>query len=213
MISDTSITSSGSLAWYYWTGSSTSTSTSTSGTTMTGEPWYYWINDSTAATTTATRDYIYTQWVSEPVIIHETQAEIYARQVQAEEARKKREAKLEEQRRRRAAAKKKSFALLRKFLTRAQWQQLENHGFFQMIGESGARYEIHDHGNMGNVIAVDFKKLVRENRVPERILHGKHRQALCAHPEKNLPQGDVMLSQMLALQHNEQEFLKKANLH
>lgn len=157
----------------------------TSGTASTSSSnvWYYWSTDTTTGITSTTAV---------------TSGDVYWLWMQRPVVSREYEQEHREAHRKYLAAKEKSLKLLRLFLNAEQWECLEKNGFFTMIGASGARYEIHNDSHIGNVIAVDFK--------------GKKRQALCAHPRKDLPQADVMLAQMLALQCDEEAFLEKANL-
>lgn len=191
-------------SWHYWA-DCTSTSTTT-------DTWNTW-NDSGTSTDTSWYSWVTTSDSNE-IVQHKyyEQRESEAERLAREERLVAREERLEAQRERtrlvnekREAVKKRALDLLHSILSEKQKRTLEKKGFFEIIGQSGKRYQIKDTGSMGNVIAVDF--------------HGKNKkQRICAHPKLyngkgSIPQGDVMLGQMMALQHDEKQFLKVANLH
>ena len=73
-----------------------------------------------------------------------------------------------------------------------------------VVGSEGNRYRLHvsRYGTVGNV-----EWLKRNGHVGGRI---------CAHPSlsrENLPMGDVVLAQMLAITTDEREFMRIANIH
>ncbi len=76
--------------------------------------------------------------------------------------------------------------LLRQWLTPAQWKQFVARGYFDVVGShSGRRYRIYS-GSAMNVCELG------EN--------GRVRRGLCFLPVGELPVGDVMLAQKLALE-------------
>jgi hypothetical protein len=76
--------------------------------------------------------------------------------------------------------------LLREWLTPAQRQQLASRGHFEVVGShTGRRYRIYSGAAM-NVCELDD--------------HGRVRRGLCFLPVGELPTGDVMLAQKLALE-------------
>jgi hypothetical protein len=89
--------------------------------------------------------------------------------------------------------------LLEGFLSEEQKLELEAHGRFHVTGSKGRRYCIHTSGQAGNV---DLLK-------PD----GSLQASLCAHPGGALPDGDAWLMQMLELRHDEDHFLRTANVH
>jgi len=169
--------------------------------------WYVWTTTSGGSTTatTATEARCYIDGPSMDDQIH-VQREL--------ERRYRNEREQAEYKRRRIEAERKSLELLRQFLTKEQWDCLEKEGFIVVMGASGAQYEIYDDSYMGNVISVDFGQHVDAGRVSGELKKRGNlaRQALCAHPNESLPQGDVMLAQKLALETNDTEFIQKANL-
>jgi|SRR5262245_12534794 len=93
-------------------------------------------------------------------------------------------------------AEHKAIGLLKERLTPKQCEQLEKHQYFDVIGgNSGKTYRIHEGWGM-NVAEL-------KDGVPVA--------GLCFVPEGNLPAGDVMLGQKLALQSCEQAVLAIAS--
>lgn len=92
-----------------------------------------------------------------------------------------------------AHAKELLFSLLSPEQIR-QWKR--NKRFYLYVGDN--KYCIKA-GRIGNVALVSGNN---------RIL-----QTYCCHPVDNVPPEDCVVAQMLMLQHNEQEFLKMANVH
>ena len=87
--------------------------------------------------------------------------------------------------------------LLQESLSPAQREQHERFGYFDVVGgNTGKRYRI-KYGFQLNVALLD-------NR-------GRTNAVLCFAPEGNLPAGDVMLAQKLALELFETDTLKIAN--
>lgn len=87
--------------------------------------------------------------------------------------------------------------LLREWLSPGQIDQLDAHGYFDVIGNrTGKRYRI-SYGSCANVREVDRT--------------GRPVSGLCFLPEGNLAAGDVMLAQKIALETSEYEALAKAN--
>jgi hypothetical protein len=99
----------------------------------------------------------------------------------------------------RRAAHARARLLLGEFLDEEQKAELEVHGRFHVTGSRGRRYCIRAQGQMGNV------DLLASN--------GEVQATLCAHPRDNLPEGDAWLMQMIELRHDEEHFLRTANVH
>lgn len=89
--------------------------------------------------------------------------------------------------------------LLESRLSAEQRTELAQHGYFHVVGSRGRRYRIRAQGVNGNVEWVDN----------DGVVLGR----LCAHPSGSLPHADYWLAQMLALQHDEDAFLRVANVH
>lgn len=91
----------------------------------------------------------------------------------------------------------RSLRLLRETLSPEQREQHEKHGYFEVVGgETGRRYRIRT-GVQLNVELLDIR--------------GRPVGELCFMPEGELPVGDVMLAQKIALELFEQDALKVAN--
>jgi hypothetical protein len=91
----------------------------------------------------------------------------------------------------------KARALLRRWLSPAQLEQYEKMGHFEVVGsDSGKRYRIHRHPQM-NIEEIDER--------------GARVAFWCFVPEGNLPVGDIMLAQKIALETEERAALAIAN--
>lgn len=98
---------------------------------------------------------------------------------------------------RRRTAEEKGLTLLRQWLSPAQLAQYEKYGYFEVMGgESGKHYRI---------------RRTRQMNVDELDQHGVRTVSYCFGPEGELPIGDVMLAQKIALENNEQAALALAN--
>lgn len=87
----------------------------------------------------------------------------------------------------------RSIRLLREWLTPDQRAQFAHNGFFDAVGgETGQLYRIYPAASM-NVVLLDHRK--------------KESRGLCFLPRGELPVGDVMLAQKLALEQCELEVL------
>lgn len=92
----------------------------------------------------------------------------------------------------------RSLQLLRKWLSPAQRAQFAGKGYFEVIGgETGRQYRIYAGGST-NVCEVDEK--------------GYPTRGLCFMPRGDLPIGDVMLSQKIALECCENRALQVARM-
>ncbi len=97
----------------------------------------------------------------------------------------------------RRTAEEKGVALLKHWLSAAQLAQYEKYGYFEVMGgDSGKHYRI---------------RPSRQMNVDELDEHGVRTVAWCFGPEGELPIGDVMLAQKIALENNEQAALALAN--
>jgi hypothetical protein len=91
----------------------------------------------------------------------------------------------------------RAFRLLVDNLSATQRQQFARHGFFEVIGgKTGTTYRIRE-GHFLNVECLDAM--------------GRCSRVLCFGPEGNLPLGDVLLAQKLALELLEADALMVAN--
>jgi hypothetical protein len=97
----------------------------------------------------------------------------------------------------RRTALEKGLALLKQWLSPAQLAQYEKYGYFEVTGgDSGKRYRI---------------RRTHQMNVDELNEHGVRTVTWCFGPEGELPIGDVMLAQKIALENNEQSALSVAN--
>ena len=95
------------------------------------------------------------------------------------------------------AAEERALALLKQWLSPAQLAQYQKYGHFEVTGcHSGKRYRIRGSQQMN---------------VDELDEHGARTVALCFGPEGDLPIGDVMLAQKIALENDELAALAVAN--
>lgn len=168
------------------------------GATIYSDTWPIWCD---TATSTATTN-VWNTWVNCTIInttgITITQPQIIQRPATPEELRA-----LAAQRERYAThqatrdlAETKARILLFDNLTPRQQEDLKRIRAFFVEGSSGIRYRIR-HGRAGNVDAID-----RE---------GKIMYTLCAHPVEDLPDQDTMLAQKLMLEHDDLDFVRRAN--
>jgi hypothetical protein len=98
---------------------------------------------------------------------------------------------------RRRTAEEKGLTLLRQWLSPAQLAQYEKYGYFEVMGgESGKHYRI---------------RPTRQMNVDELDQHGARTAAWCFGPEGELPIGDVILAQKIALENDEMAALALAN--
>ena len=97
----------------------------------------------------------------------------------------------------RRTAEEKGLALLKQWLSPAQLTQYEKYHYFEVTGgDSGKHYRI---------------RPTRQMNVDELDQHGVRIAAWCFGPEGDLPIGDVMLAQKIALENNERAALALAN--
>ena len=97
----------------------------------------------------------------------------------------------------RRAAEERGLVLLKQWLSPAQLAQYEKHGYFELTGgDSGKRYRI---------------RPTHQMNVDELNERGVRTVSYCFGPEGELPIGDVMLAQKIALENNEQAALALAN--
>jgi hypothetical protein len=97
----------------------------------------------------------------------------------------------------RRTAEEKASALLKHWLSPVQVAQYEKYGYFEVTG-----------GNSGKHYRIRPK---RQMNVEELDQHGVRIAAWCFGPEGELPIGDFMLAQKIALENNEQAALAVAN--
>jgi hypothetical protein len=97
----------------------------------------------------------------------------------------------------RRTAEEKGLALLKQWLSPAQLTQYEKYHYFEVTGgDSGKHYRI---------------RPTRQMNVDELDQHGVRTVSYCFGPEGELPIGDVMLAQKIALENDEQAALALAN--
>ena len=122
-----------------------------------------------------------------------------AAQAEAAARAERRRVESEQAQARQQEATRKARALLDSFLSEQQRQQLQRQQFFEVIARgSRTRYRIHA-GAHGNIERLDSR--------------GRVVAKLCCHvKDHSLPDEDHMLIQRLMLEHNEDEFVKTANV-
>jgi len=190
-------------AWTVWCTSSCTNSTTT---TSSNNAWVSWVTDDSTTSTSTTTGTTWSTWNSvstnnappatnswRAVRREETEEERAERERRTEERR----LRLEEERKIREEAHERAEKLLLGFLDRKQRKDWVKGGRFYLYSGK-KRYRI-KRGRAGNVELVD-----RKGEVLERY---------CCHPVQHVPEADCALSQMLALQYNEEHFLKLANVH
>jgi len=194
------ILASTATTWVSWNTSSTGISTTNS-----SNPWSYWNNTLTNATTPGTAD-SWLLWqraqLRERYMVRQAPVETPEQRVERERLRAEQSARCAEAAAKealeRAAAESRAEVLLRNHLTDFQKKQLDTCGWFDVVGKSGTKYRI-QRGRSANVDVLDAQG---------RVTH-----ALCAHPSVSVPDPDTMLSQLLAIRHEEADFLRIANRH
>ena len=92
---------------------------------------------------------------------------------------------------------KRAEALLTAYLDEKQKKDLAEKNHFEVVDKSGKRYRI-KRGIAGNVFLLDEYR--------------KTKKKFCIHPIDSVPTADAMLSQLIWLKWNEEEFLKVANV-
>lgn len=178
--------------WY------TATSTTSANSLYLNTGWYpdnyryqpTWATATTNATTTWANDVVWQYWVDGTAQAFASVRPLVAPAPSAADL---------ERREQRQLASVRARALLENFLSDQQKAELEQQGYFHVVGSRGRLYRILARGQAGNV------ELLR----PDGMLQAR----LCAHPRNNLPNEDAWLAQMLELRSDENHFLRVANLH
>ncbi len=170
------------VIWSSWNGNITSETTAIS--TSANYTWRLWNNSITSGAT----DYIWNTWQDRPRsrIIHATPRPPQPDRWR-EEALKREEA--------RKLSKSRARKLLIENMTKAQREQYEKHGHFD-VKVNGKTYRIYQ-GTHGNVRQLDAK--------------GHTIESYCVQPS-GVPDEDAMLAQKLALELAPNEFFAKANV-
>jgi hypothetical protein len=137
-----------------------------------------------------------------PELTDEQRAQQAEAQAAAQRMRLERQAAQEAERERRATAEARATELLISLLPEDQKEYYRLNGQFEIIGSNGTRYRI-TRGIAGNIYWLDAE--------------GRVGGSLCCHApvgsgDRWMPTQDVMLGQMLALQTDEPDFLRVANL-
>jgi hypothetical protein len=189
----------------YYVPTWTSNNSSTIGTQVVWQNWNATITHPAVQWVTTTSN-IWQEWVSN---VHYDYQYQYQRPTPEEQraAREVYERQNRERLERRSAARARARVLLSEFLSDEQKAELERHGRFHVTGSRGRRYCIRAEGQSGNV---DLLK-------PD----GSVQARLCCHPRsipgepfyELVPEGDAWLVQMLEIRHDEDHFLRTANVH
>lgn len=186
--------------------------TTTSSSTMTTQIWPLWVNQTGNSTiiapqngyitTAVSPNQIWTQWVNQTQAYTYSPQYTYTQVVETPEQIAERHQREDERRQRRVAARARARTLLGEFLNDEQKAELERHGRFHVVGSKGRRYCIRAEGQSGNV---DLLK-------PDGSIQAR----LCCHPRTSdgyLPEEDAWLMQMIEIRHDEDHFLRTANVH
>lgn len=186
------------------------------GTTMTATNstvWTSWIENpgtQTAATTlTTAANAVWTIWTGATAatsiigrraggVVAETAEQMAARLANMERLRAERAERAALERRIAEEANARAEQLLLAVLSAEQRETYHRGRYIIVIGRSGRRYRVR-RGRVGNVDVIG-----RNGHIESR---------LCAHPAVWTPEQDVMLAQMLHLQHDDDEFCRTANVH
>lgn len=176
--------------WYAWSDSKI-TATATATTTTTNDTWVTWTTDST--TGRGVRN-VQIRQVAPPHFYRpgaEQRAEDRARAARIAVAR-------EEKARKQAEADARANELLMDNLTEQQKEDVVRDGFFFVPSKRPDRQYRIRKGRVGNVDVME----------KGRVLH-----RLCAHPDVQCPDDDTRLAQKLMLEHMEDAFIGRANVH
>lgn len=190
---------SNSTAWVSWNDqwqtTATMTYTTTTNATTADTVWYTWTSDNAYVTAT---DATWTQWVTVPnaTITYGTYPTRSEEEIASERARIQEAA--DARQRERLEAVRKAKALLASLLDEKQREQLERQRFFEFVSQTGRKMRI---------------KQGYSRNVDELGEDGKRIRTLCAHPGNyELVEEDHMVAQLLALRHQEEAFLRVANV-
>jgi hypothetical protein len=170
-------------------------------TQVTYDPvWQTWTSNATTVQPTYANQ-VWQRWTDQvwsdtPVY---SRVDWEALRVADERAVRSREAERLRQQEERQAARTRARVLLDEFLSDEQKGELERHGRFHVTGSRGRRYCIRTSGQQGNVDLLSDR--------------GDVQATLCAHPGGYLPDGDAWLMQMIEIRHDEDQFLRVANVH
>jgi hypothetical protein len=185
-------------------------STSTMTTTSTASTWNTWVGNTIHTTTSTTATRIWTTWASptsgtETIIVHHAQQPVPLTPEQTRERAAAIERLRAEQAQRSAVerqvaleANARAELLLVGMLTAEQRETYSQARFIIVVGRSGRRYRVR-RGRVGNVDVIGP--------------NGHIESRLCAHPGIWTPDPDVMLAQLLHLQHDDDAFCRTANVH
>jgi len=154
--------------------------------------WNTWTTSNTSTSTCGNT--IWSNWivVDDPQITpavpyQPSEQELAARRVAADVAVKRKDANA------------KAMAILNENLTELQRAALKKHGWFLVEGgKSKKLYRIKSHSYAGNV-----RELCAEGK--------RELVQYCCHADGSIPIGDQLLTQLLALRHDEDHFLQRAN--
>ena len=138
------------------------------------------------------------QYGNRLIVSNETEDQRIARAARDAQSRREWEVQDRIRRAEREAADRRAEVLLHAHLDREQQQQLAERDWFLHVSKSGKRYRI-NRGRSANIDVLDA--------------NGKVVHSLCAHPRLDVPDADTMLAQALMLKHDEDEFLRMANVH
>jgi hypothetical protein len=181
------ITSTASTTWNTWVGNTIHTTTSTTATRI----WTTW---STAATHHDT--IVMHHPARPPVRLTPEQTRERAAAIERLRAEQAQRAAVERQVAQEANA--RAELLLVGMLTAEQRETYSQARFIIVIGRSGRRYRVR-RGRVGNIDVIGP--------------NGHIESRLCAHPGIWTPDPDVMLAQLLHLQHDDDAFCRTANVH
>lgn len=192
----TSVNVTNTANWTTWNQIYVDNATGNATSTITWSSWNLTVNNGTAATNT--NSFVWRVWNTGSTSITSTGTG-YAETPEQREAREQRDREYRERYARNQAelraARDRANALLEKHLDERQKKDWKEKGWFIVDAKSGKKYRI-DRGTHGNV------KLLDETG---RVVRG-----YCAQPN-DVPEGDANLAQKLALEHDEEAFLRVAN--
>jgi len=169
--------------------------------------WTGWCDNMTHTTTSATANSVWAVWTGSstttsvyplPRRVVETPEQAAQRSADRERWRAEQEARIALERRITAEASARAEQLLLGVLSAEQRETYQRARHIIVIGRSGRRYRVR-RGRVGNVDVIG-----RNGHIESR---------LCAHPGVWTPEADVVLAQLLHLQHDDDAFCRTANVH
>jgi hypothetical protein len=195
--SATTICTNADATWTTWN--------TTSSATIIDPTWYTWTSDGTSTSSSGALNITgstWTAWIGAGnygSVVSDGYHPTPEQQATWEREQAKLQANADKAQAERVEAVMKAKALLASMLDEQQRQQLERDRFFDFVSQTGKKMRM--------------KSFSCSRNVDELGEDGKRIKTFCAHPgQYDLPVEDHMVAQLLALQHNEEAFMRVANM-